>query len=77
MIEELPDSAFGTIYTIADYDNINHVRPATDDDGFRFPLWSLLYNGTAEHYPDHVRMCLPGLTVRPVTSESVPLTLNS
>ena len=30
MIEALPDAALGTIYTIADYDNINHVRPATD-----------------------------------------------
>ena len=55
MIEALPDAAFEATYTIADYDNINHVRPATDDDTFRFPLWRLLYNATAEHYPDHVR----------------------
>jgi hypothetical protein len=55
MIEELPEPAFEANYTIADYDNINHVRPATDVDSFRFPLWRLLYNGTAEHYPAHVR----------------------
>lgn len=55
MIEELPEAAFEATYTIADYANINHVRPATVDDTFRFPLWRLLYNGTAEHYPAHIR----------------------
>ncbi|MEZ4568961.1 MAG: maleylpyruvate isomerase N-terminal domain-containing protein [Thermomicrobiales bacterium] len=54
-IEALPDPAFDAIYTIAEYDNINHVRPAAEDDEFRFPLWRLLYNGTAEHYPAHIR----------------------
>ena len=53
-IEELPEAAFEATYTIAGYANINHVRPATDGDTFRFPLWRLLYNGTAEHYPAHV-----------------------
>ncbi len=55
MIEELPETAFEAAYTTANYDNINHVRPAAPGDGFRFPLWRLLYNGTAEHYPAHVQ----------------------
>ena len=55
MIEELPESDLTATYTIASYDNINHVRPANDDDDFRFPLWSLISNYTIEHYPSHVR----------------------
>jgi hypothetical protein len=26
-----------------------------ETDTFRFALWRLLYSGTAEHYPAHVR----------------------
>jgi hypothetical protein len=55
MIAVLPESAFDAAHTIAEYSNINRVRPATGDDTFRFPLWRLLYNGTAEHYPFHVK----------------------
>ena len=54
-IEALPEAQLTVTYTIANYDNINHLRPATDDDDFRFPLWSLISNYTIEHYPSHVR----------------------
>jgi hypothetical protein len=55
VIEALPESTFSAIYTIADYSNMGHVRRASDDDDFRFPLWSLIHNATWEHYPAHIR----------------------
>lgn len=55
VIEELRESTFSASYTIAAYANMGHVRPVTDDDDFRFPLWSLIHNATWEHYPAHIR----------------------
>ena len=54
-IGALPEADLTATYTIAGYDNINHLRPATEDDSFQFPLLGLISNYTIEHYPSHVR----------------------